>query len=222
MISQAVKAYYRTRDDYGVNSLRRRKVLNLCAPYIVPGSRVLDLGCAGGYLGKELKTELNHVIGVDISEESVRRAAEVLDTALMLDVERDPWPESFLEDRFDLLLCAELLEHLFDPAAFLHKARALLRPRGALVLTTPNFLVWINRVRILLGHYGLRENFFDFGHIRLQSYLGLVAMVRGAGYEIAREDHVWFPCSLERLSAVAPPNVFAYQVVAELKVAVAD
>lgn len=222
MNSQAVKSYYRSRDDYGVNSLRRRKVLNLCAPFAGPGARVLDLGCAGGYLSRELKTGLNQVIGVDISEESVLRAAGVLDSAVTLDVENDPWPESFLRERFDLVLCAELLEHLFDPAAFLGKIRAILRPRGALVLTTPNFLVWINRLRMLLGHYGLRESFFDFGHIRLQSYHGLRAMVRGAGFEIVREDHVWFPSFLDRLPAVAPPNVFAYQVVAELRLVAAE
>lgn len=215
MTYDSVRHYYNeVMKDYGVNSLRRRKVLALAQRQALDHARILDFGCAGGYLSQELKRPQNYVVGVDIAEQSVHAARKVLDEAFVLDVERDVWPDEWHHARpFDLVLCAEFIEHLFDPRAFLRRLHEIIRPDGAVILTTPNFLVWNNRLRILLGRYGPKEVFLDQGHIHLFSYYGIMDVVQEEGFTVMREDHVWYPNWAERLRAFLPPNLFVYQTI---------
>ena len=176
-----------------------------------------DVGCASGYVAEALRGKGNYVVGVDLSEEAVSRAAKVLDEALVLDVESESWPSHFVEHKFDLILCAELIEHLFDPEAFLKGLRKILKPNGEILITTPNFLLWTNRVRIALGYYGLREVFFDRGHIRLFSHNGLMATLKEIGYQVTDESHLWYPPALEKLRKILPANLFVFQCILKVR-----
>jgi 2-polyprenyl-3-methyl-5-hydroxy-6-metoxy-1,4-benzoquinol methylase len=208
---ESARRYYNARDDYGVNRLRRQKILNLCKSEPGRPRRILDLGCAAGYLARELKTEGTYVVGLDVSEKAVEAAKGALDEAFVMDIESEVWPADFLERKFDLILCAELIEHLFDQTLFLEKLKRILSADGAVVFSTPNFLVWTNRLRMLFGEYGLRERFFDPGHIQLLSYLGFLEKLRASGYRVLAQDHLWHPPMLDRFPRIVPPNLFVYQ-----------
>ena len=96
--------------------------------------RVLDLGCGDGRLTRELGA--SELTAADISAEALRRARSRLPDAALVELEPDaPLP---LEDgSFDLVLCAETLEHVRDVQLLLSEARRVLVPGGALAVTTP-------------------------------------------------------------------------------------
>ena len=96
--------------------------------------RVLDLGCGDGRLTAELRA--GEVVGADVSAVALERARPRLPHATL--VRLTPDAALPLEDSsFDLVLCAETLEHVRDVQLLLSEARRVLRPGGELALTTP-------------------------------------------------------------------------------------
>jgi ubiquinone/menaquinone biosynthesis C-methylase UbiE len=96
--------------------------------------RALDLGAGDGRLGAEL--DAGEVVLADVSEVALARARARVPGALRVHVEPDeplPLPDS----DFDLVLCADVLEHVRDVQLFLSEARRVLRPGGRLGVVTP-------------------------------------------------------------------------------------
>jgi 2-polyprenyl-3-methyl-5-hydroxy-6-metoxy-1,4-benzoquinol methylase len=102
------------------------------------GRRVLDAGCGTGY-GSALLAEAgaSEVIGMD-------RASAVLDSArpampgVVVLEEGDVTALSYESDRFDLVVCFEVIEHLDDPGRALDEFRRVLSPKGVLAVSSPN------------------------------------------------------------------------------------
>ena len=94
----------------------------------------LDLGCGDGRLTRELRAE--RVTGADVSEVALARARGRLPEAEFVHVAPDE-PLPFADAGFDLVLCAETLEHVRDVQLLLSEARRVLRPGGTLAVTTP-------------------------------------------------------------------------------------
>jgi ubiquinone/menaquinone biosynthesis C-methylase UbiE len=99
-----------------------------------PAERALDLGCGDGLLSALLDADSLTI--ADVSAVALERARRRLPQARAVELVPDaPLP---LEDTaFDLVLCAETLEHVRDVQLFLSEIRRVLRPGGRLALTTP-------------------------------------------------------------------------------------
>ena len=94
----------------------------------------LDLGAGDGRLGALL--EARSLTLADVSPVALERAAARLPEAAVVELEPDaPLPLS--DNAFDLVLCAETLEHVRDVQLLLSEARRVLRPGGELAITTP-------------------------------------------------------------------------------------
>lgn len=100
-----------------------------------PAGRALDLGCGDGRLTAELRAE--SLVAADVSgvalERAARRLAGRAETVLVDPDSPLPLPDS----SFDLVLCAETVEHVRDVQLLLSEARRVLRPCGRLAITTP-------------------------------------------------------------------------------------
>ena len=96
--------------------------------------RALDLGCGDGRLSAEL--DAGELTAADVSALALERARRRLPNARLIELEPDaPLP---LDDAaFDLVLCAETIEHVRDVQLLLSEMRRVLRPGGTLALTTP-------------------------------------------------------------------------------------
>jgi SAM-dependent methyltransferase len=99
-----------------------------------PVDSALDLGCGDGRLSAEL--EARELTAADVSAVALDRARGRLPGTRVVELEPDaPLP---LEDNaFDLVLCAETIEHVRDVQLLLSEVRRVLRPGGELALTTP-------------------------------------------------------------------------------------
>ena len=101
---------------------------------VPPGTRVLDIGCNSGGLGRRLIAEKGcEMFGVDISPALIERAREKGYEAYA-----GPAEELRYDDEsFDVVVISELLEHVHDPRPILEQARRVLRPGGLLLGDVP-------------------------------------------------------------------------------------
>lgn len=210
-------AYYNIKINYGVNKLRQSKINSLVAPEIKNcGKKILDLGCAGGYLSATWHTG-NYLAGADISPRIDQHLKDCFDDIYTFDLESEIWPSELTDKKYDIILAAEVIEHLFAPRDFLLKVKKLLATHGHLILSTPNFLVWNNRVRICRGHYGLKEIFNDYGHIHLFSYNSFKHLLKSIDAKIIDENNIWYPNNFEKFSQILPANLFVYQLIMKIR-----
>jgi SAM-dependent methyltransferase len=112
-----------------------------------PGRTVLDLGCRYGALTQAYLSG-NAVTGVDVDRDALAQAAKLGIETHWADIEQ---PLPFGDERFDVVVAGELLEHVRDPGGVVAEARRVLRRGGTLVGSVPNAYRLKNRVRYLAG-----------------------------------------------------------------------
>lgn len=206
--------YYKTKAiSYGMSAGRMKHILDL-----LPGkpSAVLDIGCAGGTLAQTLKERGYRVWGVDISDEAIRSASPYLEQGFAFDVTDEYWPEELMGKKFDVVIASEIIEHLFEPEQFLKKLHRILAPNGSIIITTPNFLFWKNRLRMLMGKFKYeQQGLLDFGHIRFFTLDTARQAFKNTGFKIIKEHH-YYPNlehrGIEELGQYLP-RIFAYQFI---------
>lgn len=122
-------------DDYAAEAemlrKRGRMYARKIAPYIA-GGRMLDVGCAAGYILKGFIDEGWTGTGVEPNDEMARRARE----DLLLDIRNGSLEMFAVDDRFDLISIIQVAAHFYDPANAFAKAVDLLTNRGFLLIET--------------------------------------------------------------------------------------
>lgn len=115
-------------------------------------SHVLDLGCGSGdfTLGFARSLGISQAAGVDSSEGKILEARSKGITAFQADLNKDALP--FSNDSFDIVLMAEVIEHLENVEHCMDEVSRVVSPGGYLAITTPNLASWHGRISILLGY----------------------------------------------------------------------
>ena len=210
-MSLAQQNYEAKSATYGISHTRRDRILKLVRR---SGMRVLDVACSRGYLGKLIKERGNYVAGVDVSNTAADIAREVLDEVYVFDIQGD-WPSELINGSYDLVVLAAIIEHVFDPVQLLKKTATVLKPDGKIILTTPNFFSWRNRLTFLFGQFRYTEQGdFDFGHIRWFDYRYLKEVLADSGFKITEEAHYFFPGKLTKVLKYWP-SLFATHFIVE-------
>ncbi len=104
------------------------------------GRRVLDLGCAGGFMAEAVARRGASVTGLDPALNALRAAGRhAAEGGLQIDYacgigERLP----FADAAFDTVLCVDVLEHVRDLAAVISEVHRVLTPGGLFLFDTIN------------------------------------------------------------------------------------
>ncbi|MBL0158495.1 MAG: class I SAM-dependent methyltransferase [Bryobacterales bacterium] len=151
-------------------------------PVVGAGRKVLDLGCSTGYLGAELATRGYEVLGVEKAGGAGRgfpSGVRLLEHDLELGI-----PDSVGHD-FDYIVCADILEHLRDPASLLTEIANHLSPSGIVIASLPNSGHAYFRWEVLSGRFPQEDRgLFDKTHLRFYVWAGWSALFAGAGLTI--------------------------------------
>ncbi len=119
----------------------------------VKDKKVLDLGCVGhslarteeqGWLHGIIREHARSVLGVDCLQDEVRVLQEQGHDVVCADVETIA-----LGDTFEVIVAADIIEHLSNCGKFMERAREHLAPGGLLLLTTPNPVHLLRFVQLL-------------------------------------------------------------------------
>lgn len=119
---------------------------------VPPGSRVLDVGCASGYLAAELTARGCTVVGFERDPAAAALAEASCAELIVGDLESDA-DLAALPRGFDAVVIGDVLEHLTDPWRALRELRGVLAPGGVVVLSLPNVAAWPVRLGLLRGRF---------------------------------------------------------------------
>ena len=103
-------------------------------------ARVLDVGCGDGLLMARLAPFMNKIVGVETDETAVALARDKLKTFTNCEViHASSYDLPAADNSFDVVVSADVIEHLKEPAEHLRQICRVVRRDGALVLTTPKY-----------------------------------------------------------------------------------
>jgi glycosyltransferase involved in cell wall biosynthesis len=193
----------------------------------LPPSRVLELGCASGELARRMRKLGHRVTGVD--NKILEGVEDHVDELVVTDLDAG-LPES-VRGPFDVVVAADVLEHVARPGALLDTVRERLAPGGRVLVSVPNFAHWYPRLRVAAGRFDYdRRGILDAGHLRFFTGASFERLARRHGYAVARRTSVGVPfevarrggrlagrglarrlSALDRALVALWPNLFAYQ-----------
>jgi len=137
----------------------RRRALN------EPPPTVLDVGCATGYMAAEMKRLGCAVCGIEIAEEAAREAERHCERVWCADL--DALASLDCGRIFDIIVCADVLEHTRNPEENLGRLLPCLRDGGSVICSLPNIANWRIRFRLLTGRFDYEQlGILDESHLR--------------------------------------------------------
>ena len=145
--------------------------------------RVLDLGCGNGSLSHRIAQQGYEVVGVEDSEQGVAIARQTFPDCHFIHASIYALPLAELENSFDIVLSAEVIEHLLYPRELVMAAKKCLKPNGHLIVTTPYHGYLKNLVLALLGKMDQHfDPLWDGGHIKFFSVSTLRELLATENY----------------------------------------
>ncbi|MGO8995332.1 MAG: class I SAM-dependent methyltransferase [Polyangiaceae bacterium] len=148
--------------------------------------RVLDIGCGCGANDREFKKRTPHayVVGIEPNPRAAELASRTCDEVFpgML----EDWLKQEKREPVDVVVLSDVLEHIADPIAFL-RALATAEPlrHAQWIISVPNYGVWYNRVRTLLGIQGYSwSGIWDRTHLRFFTRDTIRELLTYCGFEL--------------------------------------
>jgi len=152
---------------------------------IAPGARVLDLGCGPGSFARQLAAHGCAVTAVDVNPDHVAMTRPYCVDARVVDLERQRLEAIFPTERFDVAICADVLEHVRNPLEVLASVRRVLAPGGYVLASIPNIAHGAVRLALLEGRFDYAPfGILDDTHVRFYTRATATALLESAGYHV--------------------------------------
>ena len=123
---------------------RFRRIPEQFGSEIAPGKRVLDAGCGNGMLSYQAWKSGSDVLGISIKQNEVDKCQRFFNHEKKISEDRLKFRNINLynfdpeKDKFDAIICTEVLEHIRNDSGICQKFFELLNPGGVLHVTAPN------------------------------------------------------------------------------------
>lgn len=174
-------ARYDTHVDMANRNVSHTQIVELVGTH----KRVLDVGCATGYVASGLAARNCKVWGVDIDAEAAEQARPLLEELVIADLETEPLTDHFDKGSFDAVVFGDVLEHLVDPVRALRDAVSLLAEGGRIVVSIPNVTHGSLRLALLRGQWTYTQvGLLDETHVRFFDRAGVAKLFASAGLTI--------------------------------------
>lgn len=148
--------------------------------------RVLDIGCGAGRSGAWFRAYgAERIVGIEVDPLSAEAARTIYDEVHVASVES---ALATIDEPFDLILCADVLEHLVDPWTVVRNLRERATPETVVAVSIPNIrnIGALRRIALGDGFAYESEGIFDVTHLRFFTRSNARAMLEGGGWRIER------------------------------------
>jgi 2-polyprenyl-3-methyl-5-hydroxy-6-metoxy-1,4-benzoquinol methylase len=157
------------------------------------GKRVLDVGCASGYLAEILAQRGFEVVGL---ERPGGYGSNFPESVELVEVDLDSGVPP-LRGRFSYVICGDILEHLRNPERMLNQLAKVLEPDGMLIASLPNSGNLYFRLMILGGEFPQKDRgLFDRTHVHFYMWKGWRELFESAGFELRQTKVTGVPVGL--------------------------
>jgi len=167
----------------GDRAMDADEVPGIAAKMIPTGARILDVGCGAGSLGQLLSERCAaSVVGVEPDPARAERAM-----ARGLQVHRGYLSRALIREMgsFDIVLFADVLEHLPNPQAMLLMSREALKAGGAVIVSVPNVAHWSVRLDLARGRFRYQPSgIMDATHLRWFTAASLKSLLGSSGFNV--------------------------------------
>ena len=165
---------------------------------------VLEIGAGPGSISRTLVEKNNcHVTAIEYDESALLKLQEVCHQAIRADLNAEGWINAVdANKQFEVIVIADVLEHLYDPWRTLSQAKELLTETGALVISLPHaghnsVIASLLNTDFKYHHFGL----LDSTHIRFFGINNIQTMIKDAGLKIVDVRFVINPPEKTELSS---------------------
>jgi SAM-dependent methyltransferase len=214
------------RTSYAYIERPNQVILDLLDKHVLrdrPGARILDVGCGCGANAQAIR--LRHpdayVAGVEPNERAAALAAERCNEVFAGDLAGWLQSEMPAPPSFDAIVLSDVLEHVADPLAFLRSLERARPLRAATwIISVPNYAVWYNRARTLLGRFDYAwSGLFDRTHLRFFTRSSIRRLLAYSGFDVIDDA-----CTPSLVQSTAPllRTLFAKDVAAGDHLALLD
>jgi GT2 family glycosyltransferase/2-polyprenyl-3-methyl-5-hydroxy-6-metoxy-1,4-benzoquinol methylase len=200
--------------DFTIDLENKNLAHSIMVELVGRGKRVLDVGCATGYLDRVLVEHGCIVTGVEVNSEAAAQARRFCAEVINANIEQLDWERALGDKRFDVILFGDVLEHLIDPQRVLRNARDFLGPEGYVVASIPNVAHASLRLQLLQGVFQYRPlGLLDETHLRFFTSDSIKSMFDQAGFIIVDTRRVKlgpFDTEIELERNGFPPGVLEF------------
>lgn len=157
---------------------------------LVPrGSTVLDVGTGSGALGQHLSSNNDCIVdGITYNQQEAALAKPHYRRLLVMDLERQALDGCFGPALYDVIVCADVLEHLRNASDVLRALSGLLKPDGIVLVSIPNVTHLGVILSLMAGRFvRTREGLLDSTHVHFMDRVALRELVESAGFQVAHE-----------------------------------
>lgn len=164
---------------------RLQRAHHVAVDLVPSGARVLEMGANAGYMTRCLVKKGCYVVVTDVSQAALAKAAAIADDAIRTDLNQTPYLH--LGTNYDVVIWADVLEHLVNPETALRHTRDVLGPNGQVIVSLPNVAHWRMRKDLLLGRFDYTETgILDKSHLHFYTQASFCQLVSSAGFSITR------------------------------------
>ncbi len=162
--------------------------------FVGNNKQVVDFGCATGYLAKLLAEQGCTTVGVEINPDAAKAAEQFCQRVIVADLDYDKVEVILGEQKFDVAIFGDVLEHLRDPWQVLKSVKDILNPDGCVIASIPNVAHGSVRLALLEGRFEYTElGLLDNTHLRFFTHDSLYHLFESSGYCIESEDSTKMP-----------------------------
>lgn len=155
------------------------------------GESVLEVGCASGYMSKELIKKGCKVYGIEIDQDLAKKAVKYLSGLIIGDIENEDTLKKIGKLRFDSIILADVLEHLRNPAVVARNLTRFLKTSGRVYISVPNIAFLTNRIHHLIGNFDYTTwGIMDENHLRFFTKRSILGLVKKTGLKIVKFDFI--------------------------------
>ena len=153
--------------SHGNNISDANDSIAVIAEMIVPESKVLDVGCGAGDLGRVLSGKNCSLWGIEYDAENASSSEKSGKYEKVYRLNLNDFQIDDVSEKFDYVVCADVLEHLMNPDDVVAKLKSKLNDGGHFIISVPNVSHASIKTNLLLNDWSYTElGIMDKTHLR--------------------------------------------------------